>query len=531
MRLRGATWLATAQGGGDSGGVISTNKTTTSAAPFFQETGRRRRRRRTLQSSSKATSFPEGGEICHNVSSRPLRVVLFLFLVFLIFFLFGTRVLLLLFPCDTSSSSFVVVGWNHKDDDVDSRSWLLPQEYLHPSVLAPPPLTESQYLPCLHLAKPQEPPNLVPFHQNGSSSTRCPTAVDLIASHRSLPQQQQDVRRRPVTTNQTAALCLFLKHESLYMTEFVDYHLALGFDQIYIYDNGATPQETNNNNNKNPPLLLNRPGVVVTSWPGTDQQIPAYHHCWQTLLHTTNHTWMALLDVDEYIVLKKTNKNQKKHSLSSQQPSEVPHIVDDFLQVYCQTGSVSVYWHVFGHANQTRYRPYPLTQRFRYRSAYPSPGGYKSMARIAHVTSVHVHDIKVHDKKHTGNTTTRLHKNYTQHNVFGHDMGKKTTQRLEGPQLLQATNTIAAIHHYWVKSLEEWYIKSCWRGRPVAGPSMQESSNNSNPLRHKVNCHKSWATTTRPPVASDVYDDTAWQTLKQLVPAYASLEQPPQRYH
>ena len=35
----------------------------------------------------------------------------------------------------------------------------------------------------------------------------------------------------------TTALCAIARHEEDYLAEWIDYHLALGFDHIFIYDN------------------------------------------------------------------------------------------------------------------------------------------------------------------------------------------------------------------------------------------------------------------------------------------------------
>ena len=120
------------------------------------------------------------------------------------------------------------------------------------------------------------------------------------------------------------------------------------------------------------------------------------------------------------------------------------------------------------------------------------------------------------------------------------------------------SNQVAAIHHYWLKSTEEWFIKACWRGRPIVDhaestksktvettttPNNNNNNTNSSTndkattttaakstttttttkagLQHS-NCNHAMATTRN--FGSDVYDNVAWQAMKHYVPEYAALD-------
>lgn len=41
----------------------------------------------------------------------------------------------------------------------------------------------------------------------------------------------------PTSSASNVAICTIVKNETLYLDEWVDYHIALGFSPIYIYDN------------------------------------------------------------------------------------------------------------------------------------------------------------------------------------------------------------------------------------------------------------------------------------------------------
>lgn len=74
----------------------------------------------------------------------------------------------------------------------------------------------------------------------------------------------------------------------------VDYHLRLGFDQIYIYDNKSPINLTEH--------LKDRENVEVILWPWARSQYLAQSHF---LLQARRRChWAALVDVDEYIALR-----------------------------------------------------------------------------------------------------------------------------------------------------------------------------------------------------------------------------------
>jgi len=97
------------------------------------------------------------------------------------------------------------------------------------------------------------------------------------------------------------AVVAIAKFESNYINDFVNYHLLLGFDKIFIYDNEDTP--TYKFENKN---------VTVIHLPGNNHykavQYVALEHFINN--HIMNFTHVAHIDIDEVIVLKK-HKNIK----------------------------------------------------------------------------------------------------------------------------------------------------------------------------------------------------------------------------
>ena len=89
---------------------------------------------------------------------------------------------------------------------------------------------------------------------------------------------------------------VILKDEAAYIENWLLFHLGIGFEHIFIYDNGSSDRIRE---------VLEKYicGGVVTyiSWPLRAGQIDAYNHALRLLGHKTE--WMGFFDVDEYIVL------------------------------------------------------------------------------------------------------------------------------------------------------------------------------------------------------------------------------------
>lgn len=148
---------------------------------------------------------------------------------------------------------------------------------------------------------------------------------------------------REKTLNDTAAICAIVSSEEMYLDEWIDYHLGLGFSRIYIYDN-SVDFDLGHGWLDRRHRLYNK--VTVHHFPGTGQQLPAYRHCLKNYVIPQGHGWISFLDIDEFLVL-------KKHSN-----------VIRFLMEYCKQGSVSINWQLFSWNERLQYSPEPVTKRF-----------------------------------------------------------------------------------------------------------------------------------------------------------------------
>ena len=215
-------------------------------------------------------------------------------------------------------------------------------------------------------------------------------------------------------------MCVLMKSEELYVDEWTDYHLGLGFSNIFIYDN------TDNNTMKK--WGEQKEGVEVIHWPGLKRQHRSQVHC---LTKGPKYTWMALFDGDEFLVLKKHDN------------------VIDFLKEHCKGGSIAINWSVFGTGNQTKYEALPVTKRFMYRESNIS-SLVKSIVRMNDFDPA---------QKITNPHSFPLKASTLQHDTNGHtNFSKSGAANKEG-----AVSDVALLHHYRYKSLEEWRHKGCVR--------------------------------------------------------------------
>ena len=95
------------------------------------------------------------------------------------------------------------------------------------------------------------------------------------------------------------SLCLICKDENVYLPEWLDYHILMGVDRFYIYDNDSRVSLRDTLKD-----YVERHLVVVLDIKGKAMQLIAYDHCLKTFGHHT--FWMGFIDTDEFLVPKAT---------------------------------------------------------------------------------------------------------------------------------------------------------------------------------------------------------------------------------
>lgn len=127
----------------------------------------------------------------------------------------------------------------------------------------------------------------------------------------------------PTTINDMhVALVCIAKNEDDYIDEWIQYHLAIGFDIIYVYCNDWW-------------MKTDHPQVVKIQWDGQAMQIPAYNDF--LVKYGNQFHWAAFLDVDEFLVLKQDTD------------------IKSFLYQYLKYPAVKIHWRLFGSKVDKKY--------------------------------------------------------------------------------------------------------------------------------------------------------------------------------
>lgn len=172
---------------------------------------------------------------------------------------------------------------------------------------------------------------------------------------------------------------------------------------------------------------IQRERVTVIRWPsipGTDAQIEAYKY----FLHTyrSDCEWAAILDIDEFINLKKDID------------------IHSFLSRFPTASSVALNWKMFGSSGEKNYRKSPLIERFT-RAAeldFPANALTKTIYRLSRVESI---------QHHSGS--------YLSDEEIVSPDGRAITNSPFSPAVKEAF-AVAQVNHYFTKSAEEWTQKN-----------------------------------------------------------------------
>jgi hypothetical protein len=206
------------------------------------------------------------------------------------------------------------------------------------------------------------------------------------------------------------ALVCIAKNEDKYINEWVDYHIKLGFDSIFIYENDWDSN-------------IERDNVYKIPFNGLRQQIPSYNHFIRN--YRNDYDWVAFLDVDEFLVLKKHNN------------------IHEFISEYQDYSSIGINWVLFGD-NGLESTDGDGVLRFFTKRQKPPNEHIKSIVKIKDVSYMHVHH-------HSGQAVDT------------------SLKRIDNsPYNYNGPIDVAQINHYFVKTKSE-FEKKINRGRADTG--------------------------------------------------------------
>jgi hypothetical protein len=215
---------------------------------------------------------------------------------------------------------------------------------------------------------------------------------------------------------------MIVRDEGRYLREFMAYHLLIGFDHFFIYDNDSA--------DNTPAVLATIPAdrYTVIPWPASlnhpVMQDAAYDHCVANEAGT--YDWLMFMDADEFLVL-------RKHRTIGELLTEL-----DFAD------EIGFNWRIFGDGGHRRYQEGLVIERFLYasREDFHVNRHMKSMARPSKISRARAH-------------AHSLVPGSIMVSPSGRQLppGEPTTSEHD------TDHSVAQVNHYFGKSWEEWRIK------------------------------------------------------------------------
>jgi hypothetical protein len=154
------------------------------------------------------------------------------------------------------------------------------------------------------------------------------------------PNKKSFNAKKPSAFPKYLSAVAIVKNEALYIEEWLEYHLLLGIQKFYIYDNESSD---------NLPEILQpyvRDGIVEYKYfPGSEKQVAAYNDVLQKAKQETY--WLAAIDIDEFIVPVKDET------------------IAGFLKDFEQYAGVEINWLMYGSSGERHWRDRLVIERFK----------------------------------------------------------------------------------------------------------------------------------------------------------------------
>ena len=149
------------------------------------------------------------------------------------------------------------------------------------------------------------------------------------------------------------SLCGIFKNEGRFLDEWIQYHLVIGIEHFYLYNNNS-----NDNYLKILQPYIDQGIVELIDWPYDHSQMQAYEHCYKNYNNETN--WLTFLDADEFVCPISTDNIQL------------------WLSDYENYPGVAVYWRQFGSNGKLIHDNNQLVIE-QYTQCWPILGAYPKM--------------------------------------------------------------------------------------------------------------------------------------------------------
>jgi hypothetical protein len=116
----------------------------------------------------------------------------------------------------------------------------------------------------------------------------------VLQSPRRLRANLRDVTFRGLPGPIYLAVCMIFRDEAPYLREWLDFHLHVGVEHFYLYNNRSTDHYADEL-----APYMGRGVVTLTDWPEVPGQRTAYLHCIDKNAMTAR--WISFIDADEFL--------------------------------------------------------------------------------------------------------------------------------------------------------------------------------------------------------------------------------------
>lgn len=134
----------------------------------------------------------------------------------------------------------------------------------------------------IHFAKQFIREKIIPFTYMLFYNSLCKGWITLMGSH--------DRRKMKYEVS----LCLIFKNEAKFLKEWLDYHITVGVDHFYLYNNNS-----DDNYLDVIQTYMEEGLVTLVDWPDKNSQFKAYKHCFENYRNESK--WISFLDADEFV--------------------------------------------------------------------------------------------------------------------------------------------------------------------------------------------------------------------------------------
>lgn len=230
------------------------------------------------------------------------------------------------------------------------------------------------------------------------------------------------------------AVCACARDEGLYIEEWVDYHLALGFGRVIIYDNNVPGDDSLYE------ILAShvKDGrVEIVDYRGmVNFQVQAYNDCLDR--HRNDIGWIAFIDVDEFVTFAEDSGYVT---------------IGQYLEDAEKAGADVIYanWMLFGDSGKVRYEPGPVTERF-------TETAVKDYEANTHVKSI----VSTSAKVRFGHNPHNVNRKFCMHRAMIMDDCFVPVEKNRPRKSISYSKLY--LRHYVTKTIEEFVLQKVRRG-------------------------------------------------------------------